>query len=69
MTEAQLLALEVVESVYTDGVDAIGEPTTYDAGNIVVKFQDGNKVLTATIYPNRDSNDIEIKMDNPEVAA
>jgi hypothetical protein len=68
MTEEQQLNLEIVESVYKDGVDAIGVPLLDEDGNIVNKFQDGNKVLNVKIYPDRDANDIEIWMENPEVA-
>jgi hypothetical protein len=68
MTEEQQLNLEIVESVYKDGVDAIGVPLLDEDGNIVNKFQDGNKVLNVKIYLDRDANDIEIWMENPEVA-
>jgi hypothetical protein len=68
MTEEQQLNLEIVESVYMDGVDAIGVPLLDEDGNIVNKFQDGNKVLNVKIYLDRDANDIEIWMENPEVA-
>lgn len=62
LTENQELCLEMIESVYSDGVDAIAEPTTDEDGNILVDFQDGTKVLHAKIYPDRETNDIEIWM-------
>jgi hypothetical protein len=41
MNEAQKAVLEIVESVYTDGVDAIGEPElSEDEEFILVPFQD-----------------------------
>lgn len=63
LTEQQGLALEIIESVYTDGVDAISEPEVDPEGNVVVKFQDGAKLLNAKIYPDKEENDIEIWMD------
>lgn len=61
MNEAQAAVLEIIESVYTDGVDAIGEPElTEDEKFIIVEFQDGNKLLEAKIS----DTDIEIKMIN-----
>lgn len=63
MNEAQAAVLEIIESVYTDGVDAIGEPElTEDEKFIIVEFQDGNKLLEAKIS----DTDIEIKMVNPD---
>lgn len=63
MNEAQIAVLEIVESVYTDGVDAIGEPElTDDEKFLIVQFQDGKKVLEAKIS----DTDIEIKLLNPE---
>lgn len=64
LSEKQTLALEIIESVYTDGVDAISEPEVDAEGNVVVKFQDGQKLLNAKIYPDKEENDIEIWMDN-----
>ncbi|NCR01068.1 MAG: hypothetical protein GPJ11_17615 [Microcystis aeruginosa L211-101] len=50
MNEAQKAVLEIVESVYTDGGDAIGEPeSSEDEKFIFVQFQDGEKLLEAKI--------------------
>jgi len=63
MNEAQKAVLPIIESVYTDGVDAIGEPSLSDDERfIIVQFQDGEKLLEAKIS----DTDIEIKMLNPE---
>ncbi|MFN7810464.1 MAG: hypothetical protein ACK5QB_18120 [Pseudanabaena sp.] len=63
MNEAQQAVLPIIESVYTDGVDAIGEPALSDDERfIIVQFQDGEKLLEAKIS----DTDIEIKMLNPE---
>lgn len=63
MNEAQQAVLPIIESVYTDGVDAIGEPFLSDDERfIIVQFQDGEKLLEAKIS----DTDIEIKMLNPE---
>lgn len=63
MNEAQQAVLPIIESVYTDGVDAIGEPSLSDDERfIIVQFQDGEKLLEAKIS----DTDIEIKMLNPE---
>lgn len=63
MNEAQKAVLPIIESVYTDGVDAIGEPSlSGDERFIIVQFQDGEKLLEAKIS----DTDIEIKMLNPE---
>jgi hypothetical protein len=61
MTESQKLCLEIIESVYLDGVDAIGQPVV-EGDQITCQFQDGDKVLLAKIYPDREENDIEISM-------
>ena len=66
LTEKQTLALEIIESVYTDGVDAISEPEVDAEGNVMVKFQDGQKLLNAKIYPDKKENDIEIWMDKAD---
>ena len=65
LTEQQQLCLEMIESVYLDGIDAIAEPVVED-GVISVDFQDGVKLLNAKIYPDRDEDDIEIKILNPD---
>lgn len=66
LNESQQLCLEMIQSVYTDGVDAIGEVVVDEDENLVVQFQDGNKLLEAKIYPERKTDDIEIKLVNPE---
>jgi len=63
MNEAQQAVLPIIESVYTDGDDAVGEPSlSGDERFIIVQFQDGEKLLEAKIS----DTDIEIKMLNPE---
>lgn len=66
LNESQQLCLEMIESVYSDGVDSIGEVIEDEDGNLVIEFQDGNKLLEAKIYPERETNDIEIRLVNPE---
>lgn len=63
MTEAQKAVLDIIESVYTDGVDAIGNPELNEDESILTcQFQDGTKLLEAKIFLNKDTDDIEIKM-------
>lgn len=66
LNESQQLCLEMIESVYSDGVDSIGEVVVDEEENLVVQFQDGEKLLEAKIYPQRETNDIEIRLLNPE---
>lgn len=67
MNEAQAAVLEIIESVYTDGVDAIGQPTLSDDESVITcQFQDGEKLLEAKIFVEKDTDDIEIKMLNPD---
>mgnify|MGYP001810999014 CR=1 FL=1 len=58
----------MIESVYGDGVDAIAQPVI-EGGIISVDFQDGIKLLNAKIYPDRETDDIAIKILNPEAIA
>jgi hypothetical protein len=63
VTEQQQACLDIISSVYTDGVDAIGEPETSDDGSIVTcQFQDGAKLLEAKIFLEKEEDDIEIRM-------
>jgi len=68
LTEDQQTFKEIIEEVYLDGIDAIGEPRLEEE-NLVVDFQDGDKLLQATISDGKGVNemDIAIKMLNPEV--
>jgi hypothetical protein len=49
MDELQQTLVELINTTYTDGLTAIGNPTLDDQDRIVVDFADGDRVFTATI--------------------
>lgn len=66
LSESQQNCLSMIQSVYGDPIDGIAEPVINEDGDIECEFVDGKKRLLATIYPDRDENDIAIKMLNPD---
>lgn len=63
MTEQQQACLEIIQSVYTDGIDAIGTLELNEDGSILTcQFQDGTKLLEAKIFLEKEEDDIEIRM-------
>jgi hypothetical protein len=65
LSEAQQAWLEFLNSpgVYSDGVDAIGEPSRDENGDPFVVFQDGKKLIQFTLTD--DANSYESKILNP----
>lgn len=53
LTEAQQTLTTLLESSLEDEIDGIGEPRLDDSDRIIVDFQYGDEVYTATIDPEK----------------
>ena len=61
MTETQADLLNIIESVYSSSIDAIGHPKYLEEEAAwLVDFQDGDRVFRAKISLEKETDDIQI---------